>query len=116
MLISRSLAILLIGLAGASWMDAETVEVKDRGAVDLKPFACHDITRSSLVNRVCYEAANRSMIVQLNSGYFQHCDMPQAMLDAFLNAPSMGQYYRSKIAAAGPNGLYDCLPYRASKP
>jgi hypothetical protein len=113
-LISRSLAILLVGLAGASRTDAETVEVTDRGAVDLTPFACHDITRSSLVNRVCYQAANRSMIVEVNAVYFQHCDMPQAMLDAFLNAPSMGQYYRSKIAGAGPNRLYDC--HRASKP
>jgi hypothetical protein len=115
-LISRSLPILLIGLAGASWTDAETVEVKDRGAVDLKPFACHDITRSSLVNRVCYEAANRSMIVQANAVYFQYCDMPQAMLDSLLNAPSMGQYYKSKIAGAGSNGLYDCGAHRASKP
>jgi hypothetical protein len=105
---------LLIGLAGASWTDAETIEVKDRGAVDLKPFACHDITRSSLVSRVCYDAANRSMVVQVNSVYFQHCDMPQGMLDAFLNAPSMGHYYRSKIAGSGSTGLYDC--HRASKP
>jgi hypothetical protein len=115
-MISRSLPILLIGLAGASWTDAETVEVKDRGAVNLRLFACHDITRSSLVNRVCYDAAKRSMIVQVNSVYFQHCDMPQGMLDSLLNAPSMGQYYRSKIAGAGPNRLYDCLPHRASKP
>ena len=107
---------LLIGLAGASWTDAETIDVEQRGAVDLAPFACHDITRSSIINRVCYDAANRAMIVQLNSVYFQHCDMPQAMLDSFLNAPSMGQYYKSKIASAGSNGSYDCLPRRASKP
>jgi hypothetical protein len=113
-LISRSLAILLVGLAGASWTDAETVEVEDRGIVDLTPFACHDITRSSLVNRVCYDAAKRSMIVQVNAVYFQHCDLPQGMLDALLNAPSMGQYYKSKIAGAGQNGAYDC--HRASKP
>ncbi|HEV7879748.1 KTSC domain-containing protein [Bradyrhizobium sp.] len=115
-MISRSLQILLIGLAGASWTDAETVEVEHRGAVDLKPFVCHDITRGSLVNRVCYDAANRSMIVQLNPVYVQHCDMPQAMLDAFLNAPSMGQYYKSKIARVASSGRYDCLPPQASKP
>jgi hypothetical protein len=113
-LITRSLPILLIGLAGASWTGAETVEVRDRGALDLTPFACHDITRSSVVNRVCYEAAGQSMIVQVNAVYFQHCGMPQAMLDSFLNAPSIGHYYRSKIAGAGPNGFYDC--HRASKP
>ncbi|MEA2899361.1 MAG: hypothetical protein QOJ84_4976 [Bradyrhizobium sp.] len=115
-MISRYLPILLISLASASWTDAETVEVEHRGAVDLRPFACHDITRSSLVNRVCYDAANHYMIVQVNSVYFQYCDMPQAMLDSFLNAPSMGQYFMSKIASAGASGPYDCPPHRASKP
>jgi hypothetical protein len=113
-MISRYLPILLINLAGASWTDAETVDVEYRGAVDLKPFACHDITRSSLINRVCYDATNRHMIVQLNSAYFQHCEIPQAMLDTFLNAPSMGQYFKSRIASAGSSGPYDC--HRASKP
>ncbi len=115
-MMSRYLPLLLIGLAGASWTDAETIDVAYRGAVDLKPFACQDITRSSLVNRVCYEAVNRTMIVQLNSVYFQHCDMPQAALDTFLNAASMGQYYKSKIAGAGPNERYDCPAFRALKP
>jgi hypothetical protein len=67
------LPLLLVHLAGASWTDAETVNVGGRGAVDLKPFVCQDITRSSLVNRVCYDAANRTMIVQLNSVYSQYC-------------------------------------------
>jgi hypothetical protein len=107
---------LLIGLAGASWTEAETIDVEHRGAVDLKPFACHDITRSSIINRVCYDAANRYMIVQLNAIYSQYCEMPQATLDTFLNAPSMGQYYKSKIASSGSNGRYDCLTHRASKP
>lgn len=115
-MVPRYLPILLVRLAGASWADAETVNVEHRGAVDLKPFACQDITRSSLVNRVCYDAASRSMIVQVNSVYSQYCGVPQAMLDSFLNAPSMGQYYKSKIAGAGPNGSYECLPLRASKP
>jgi hypothetical protein len=106
---------LLVGLAGASWTDAETVDVEYRGVIDLKPFACQDITRSSLVNRVCYDAANRSMIVQVNSVYLQHCEVPQATLQTFLNAPSMGQYYRSRIASAGTNAPYDCPAYRASK-
>jgi hypothetical protein len=112
----RYLPILLVRLAGATWADAETVNVEDRGAVDLRPFACHDITRSSLINRVCYDAANGYMIVQLNSVYSQYCGMPGATLDAFLNAPSMGQYYKAKIASAGPNRSYDCPARRVAKP
>jgi hypothetical protein len=110
------LPILLVRLAGATWTEAETVDVEYRGRVDLKPFVCQDITRSSLINRVCYDAANRSMIVQLNLRYFQHCGMPQAMLDSFLNAPSMGQYYKARIASSGTNESYDCPALRAAKP
>jgi hypothetical protein len=114
-MISRTLAILLVSLAGASWTDAETVEVETRGKVDLKPFACQDITRSSLVNRVCYDAADRVMIVQLNSAYSRYCDVPQATRDEFLNAPSMGQYYKANIKGLETAERYECEPHRAAK-
>ena len=114
-MISRTLAILLVSLSGAFWTDAETVEVEKRGNVDLKPFACQDVTRSSLVNRVCYDAANRSMVVQVNAAYFQHCEVPPATLDAFLNAPSMGQYYNTNIKGSGPQRAYHCVAHRAPK-
>jgi len=95
------LPLFLIGLAGASWAGAETVNVEHRGAVDLTPFVCQDITRSSLVNRVCYDTPNQTMIVQLNSVYSQYCDVPEATRDSFLNAPSMGQYYIANIKGSG---------------
>ena len=103
------LPLLLVSLAGASWADAETVPVERRGAVDLKPFVCQDITRSSLVSRVCYDASNQTMIVQLNSIYSQYCGVPQGARDSFLNAPSMGQYYNANIKVSGA-APYDCQP------
>ena len=102
------LPLLLVSLAGAGWADAETVNVERRGAVDLTPFACQDITRSSLVNRVCYDAANQTMIVQLHSAYSQYCDVPEATRDSFLNAPSMGQYYNANIKGSGATAPYQC--------
>ena len=42
---------LSIGIAGEC--RAETVEVKYRGAVDLAPFKCTSIDRSSFIRRVC---------------------------------------------------------------
>ena len=99
---------LLIRLAGAGWADTETVDVERRGAVDLTPFVCQDITRSSLVSRVCYDAANQTMIVQLNSTYSQYCDVPEATRDSFLNAPSMGQYYNANIKGFGAQAPYQC--------
>ena len=109
------LPLLLLRLAGASWADAETVNVEHRGAVDLTPFICQDITRSSLVNRVCYDTPNQTMIVQLNSVYSQYCDVPEATRDSFLNAPSMGQYYNANIKGSGAKARYECEPHRAPK-
>jgi hypothetical protein len=106
----RYLPYLLVRLAGASWADAETVNVEHRGAVDLKPFVCQDITRSSLVNRVCYDAPNQTMIVQVNSVYSQYCDVPETTRDSFLNAPSMGQYYNASIKGSGAQAPYQCRP------
>jgi hypothetical protein len=106
----RYLPYLLLHLAGASWADAETVNVEGRGAVDLKPFACQDVTRSSLVNRVCYDAASRYMIVQVNAVYSQYCDVPEATRDRFLNAPSIGQYYNANIKGSGAQAPYQCRP------
>jgi hypothetical protein len=101
---------LLIGLAGAGWADAETVDVEHRGAVDLKPFICQDVTRSSLVNRVCYDTANRTMIVQVKTAYSQYCSVPEAARDGLLNAPSMGQYYNANIKGSGTQAPYQCRP------
>jgi KTSC domain-containing protein len=104
------LAILLVRLASASWADVETVDVERRGAVDLTPFACQDITRSSLVNRVCYDAADRAMIVQVKNAYSQYCNVPEAARDSFLNAPSMGRYYNANIKGTGTSAPYQCRP------
>ena len=86
------LAFILALLFTATWQEAEIVDVKDRGPVDLKPFNCQDITRSSVISRVCYDTASRRMLVQHHAVYHQYCDLPQDTLDAFLNAPSMGRY------------------------
>jgi hypothetical protein len=106
---------ILVHLAGAGWAGAETVNVEARGAVDLKPFACQDITRSSLVSRVCYDAANRVMIVQVNAVYSQYCEVPEIARDSFLNATSMGQYYNANIRGSGTEAPYRCHADRASK-
>ena len=107
-MILRVLPIVLAGLAGATWVDAETVNVERVGAVNLAPFACQDITRSSIVNRVCYDPASRQMIVQANAAWSQYCGVPEAVRDSFLNAPSMGQYYNAAIKGSGTPGPYQC--------
>lgn len=97
-------------LVGAA--SAETVDVKYRGPVDLKPFTCQSITRSSFINRVCYDAANQYMVILLNDTYYHYCELPRSTLDAFLASPSMGQFFNANIKGTGRDGPYDCRTHR----
>ena len=104
------LAFILALIFTANWQEAETVDVEDRNPVDLRAFDCHDITRSSVISRVCYDTESRRMLVQRHAVYHQYCDLPQDTLDAFLNAPSMGRFFNANIKSAGVdgNGPYGC--------
>jgi hypothetical protein len=108
------LAFILALLFTAPWQETETVDVRDRGPVDLKAFACQDVTRSSIIARVCYDGANQYMLVQRNGAYDQYCELPKATRDALLNAPSMGQYFNANIKATGAdeNGPHDCRTHK----
>ena len=92
----------------APWGAAEIVDVKDRGAVDLKSFDCQDITRSSVISRVCYDTESRRMLVQRYAVYQQYCDLPKVTLDAFLSAPSMGRFFKANIEGADGSMPYVC--------
>jgi len=105
-------AFILALLFTAPWEEAEVVDVTDRGAVDLKPFNCQDITRSSVISRVCYDTEGRRMLVQRHAVYQQYCDLPKDTHDAFLNAPSMGRYYRANIEGADGSGPYVCRTHK----
>jgi hypothetical protein len=89
---------------------AETVEVKYRGRVDLKPFQCRDVSRSSFINRVCYDAANQYMLISLNGTYYHYCETGLAIVSNLLNAESMGRYFNSSI-----KGRFDCRVFRVPK-
>jgi len=109
----RGLAIIIALLLGASFVEAETVEVKYRGPVDLKPFICQDITRSSFVNRVCYDKPNQYMLIQLRSTYYHYCEIPDRTVAELLNAPSIGKFYNANIKGSGSDGPYDCRSHRS---
>jgi hypothetical protein len=53
----------------------ESVHAKYRGEVDLKFFDCTDITRSSFINRVCYDRRNEYMLISLNGTFYHYCEI-----------------------------------------
>lgn len=83
---------------------SETVNVKYRGPVDLKPFACTDTPQSSFIQRVCYDKGQGYMLINLRGAYYHYCEMPPAIFDAFVSASSMGQFYNQKIKGGGSDG------------
>jgi hypothetical protein len=94
---------------------SETVDVRDRGTVDLGRFECRDINRSSLIQRVCYDKAKRTLIVSVKGIYDQFCELPAPTFEHLMGAPSMGQFFNRNIRDA-ETGRYDCradrIPYR----
>ncbi|MEY9161631.1 KTSC domain-containing protein [Bradyrhizobium japonicum] len=90
---------------------AETVTVKYRGPVDLKTFTCQD-SKSSFVNRVCYDAANQYMLILLKDTYYHYCEIPKATVDALLSVDSHGRYYNANIKGSGKDGPYDCRTHK----
>jgi KTSC domain len=108
------LAFIIALLFTAPWEETESVDVRDFGPVNLRSFNCQDITRSSLIERVCYDETSRHMIVRRNAVYDQYCELPKDMVDALLNAPSMGQYFKVNIAGNSKPGPYDCGTRKAS--
>ena len=91
---------------------SETVDVKYRGPVDLKTFECRDINRSSFIQRVCYDKPQSYMIISLKGTYYHYCELPVAMFDALMGAPSMGQFYNQNIKGSGSDGPFDCRTHR----
>lgn len=86
---------------------AETVVVKYRGPVDLAPFNCEWVTRSSLVKRLCYDAHEEYVIVNLTGTYYHYCEVPPDIVTAWKQADSMGRFYNAQV-----KGQFDCRVHR----
>lgn len=112
-LLCKQLLPIIVLMATASRVDAETIDVKYCGKLDLTPFACTVITRSSFIHRTCYDRAKQFMVVQLKSVNYAYCEMPISVYDQFLNAPSMGLYSNANIKGTGRDGPFDCRTHVA---
>jgi KTSC domain len=89
---------------------AEIVSVKYRGPVDLAPFSCETVTRSSFIQRVCYDEKNTYMLINLSGTWYHHCEIDPATVASLLNAESMPSFYNMSIKG---NFDFDCRTHRA---
>ena len=94
--------VLTAGLGGQQ-PRSESVDVKYRGMVNLAPFSCSDVERSSFIKRVCYDASNQYMLISLNGTYYHYCAIDADTVSSLLSAPSMGRFFNSEI-----KGRFDC--------
>ena len=86
---------------------SESIDVGSRGSVDLSGFECRDITRSSILQRVCYDRSQRRLIVAVKGAYDQYCGLPAETYDALMGARSMGQFFNRNIKGA-PGAGFAC--------
>ena len=93
--------------SGPTLGHAESVFVKYRGEVDLKPFECTDVARSSFIDRVCYDRRNEYMLISLNGTFYHYCEIDAGTVSSLLTAPSMGRFYNANI-----KGDFDCRVHR----
>jgi hypothetical protein len=107
----RTIAALFLLVASTPVL-SETVDVKYRGIVDLKPFECTDTPRSSFIQRVCYDKAQSYMLISLRGTYYHYCELPAATFDDFMAASSMGQFYNRTIKGTGTDGPFDCRTHK----
>ena len=68
----RLIGIIAAAAAISTVAAAESVYVKYRGEVDLKVFDCSAITRSSFIERVCYDQRNEYMLISLNGTFLRN--------------------------------------------
>ncbi|QOZ25815.1 hypothetical protein CI1B_56060 [Bradyrhizobium ivorense] len=100
-------ATLILSLLSAP-VGPETVDLGRGGRVDLSTFDCRDINRSSIVQRVCYDASQRALLVTVRGSYQHYCSVPVETFDALMNAPSMGIFVNRVLRIAGADGRYAC--------
>ena len=94
---------------------AETVQVKYGGVISLDAFACADVDEGSDVSRICYDKAERYMVIRLKATYYHYCDIDAATVHGLQAARSKRQFFESRIRGSGADGPFDCRTHPVPK-
>ncbi|MES2244207.1 MAG: KTSC domain-containing protein [Pseudomonadota bacterium] len=94
---------------------AETVPVKYHGTVSLDAFTCSDVKESSDISRICYDKAERYMIIQLKTTYYHYCDIDATTVQGLQKAALKRQFFETRIRGSGTDGPFDCRTHPVPK-
>lgn len=86
-------------IAATLFLEMRTAPVRGRADADLSAFDCTQITESRLLNRVCYDAAHRYLLAEIDGQYYAHCNIDAATVDALQEAESVPSFYLNEIRA-----------------
>ena len=103
----RALALLLAQLVTVPIV-SETIEIAEQRPIDLATFECRDISRSTVLQRVCYDRSQQTLIVAVDGAYDRYCGVPVDTIERLLGAPSMGQFFNQNIKRQVSAGRYAC--------
>ncbi|TPQ31515.1 KTSC domain-containing protein [Bradyrhizobium guangdongense] len=107
----KVIALLLAQLLTAPIV-SESVEIGGSGDVDLVTFECRDINRSTVLQRVCYDPAQRQLIVARGGVYERYCGVPAPTVEGLMGASSMGQFFNRNIRRQASGDRYACAAPR----
>jgi hypothetical protein len=85
----------------------EVVIVRYRGPVSLAAFNCDAVTRSSFIDRVCYDKPNSYMLIDIRGTWYHYCEIDADTVSNLMAADSMGRFYNQSIKAR-----FDCRTHR----
>lgn len=94
---------------------AETVQVKYHGVVSLDAFACAEVQEGSDVSRICYDKAERYMVIQLKTTYYHYCEIDAATVQGLQSATSKRRFFETRIRGSGSDGPFDCRTHPIPK-
>ena len=100
----RSLFAGILIFASATALHAETIETKYCGSFEIAPFNCEDVTRSSLIKRICYDAQRDLILLNLKGINYCKCGLGVGKVQELKTAPSMGRYFNTDL-----KGRFHCI-------
>lgn len=92
---------------------AETISVRYFGNLDLAGFTCQSVTQSSFIHRVCYDAGEGALIIELRDRYYGYCAIEKSTVQALLAADSMGTFYNERIKGRASGRSLACIAHNS---